>query len=91
MSCHTPSHHILVITIRLLVILIRLVVDNVEEAELVDTLGGRDDAKPVTELLLLEELLCAIIAVSMYPPISALFHSKRTGTSSSDRRTPGAQ
>jgi hypothetical protein len=27
----------------------------------------------------------------MYPQISALVHSKRTGTSSSDRRTPGAQ
>jgi hypothetical protein len=41
----------------LLIILIRLVVDNVEEAELVDTLGGGNDAEPVTELLLLEELL----------------------------------
>jgi hypothetical protein len=41
----------------LLVILIRLVVNNVEEAELVDALGGGNDAEPVTELLLLEELL----------------------------------
>lgn len=31
--------------------------DDVVEAELVDTLGGRDDAEPVTELLLLEVLL----------------------------------
>lgn len=44
----------------LLVILISLVVDDVEEAELVDTLGGGDDAEPVTELLLLEELLGAV-------------------------------
>jgi len=48
----------------LLVILIRLVVDNVEEAELVDTLGGGNDAEPVTELLLLEELLGEVLQVA---------------------------
>jgi hypothetical protein len=48
----------------LLVILVSLVVDDVEEAELVDTLGGGDDAEPVTELLLLEELLGAVSTVS---------------------------
>ncbi len=41
----------------LLLILLGLVVDDVEEAELVNTLGGGDDTEPVTELLLLEELL----------------------------------
>lgn len=41
----------------LLLILLSLVVDDVVEAELVDTLGGGDDADPVTELLLLEVLL----------------------------------
>jgi hypothetical protein len=41
----------------LLIILFSIVVNNVEKSELVDTLGGRDDTKPVTELLLLEELL----------------------------------
>lgn len=41
----------------LVLVLIGLVVDDVEEAELVHTLGGGDDAEPVTELLLLEELL----------------------------------
>ena len=41
----------------LLLILVALVVDDVVEAELVDTLGGGDDAQPVTELLLLEVLL----------------------------------
>jgi hypothetical protein len=41
----------------LVLILLSLVVDDVEEAELVDTLGGGDDTEPVTELLLLEELL----------------------------------
>ena len=41
----------------LLLILLTLVVDDVVEAELADTLGGGDDAQPVTELLLLEELL----------------------------------
>jgi hypothetical protein len=42
---------------RLLVVLVSLVVNDVEELELVDTLGGGDDTEPVTELLLLEELL----------------------------------
>lgn len=41
----------------LLLIILSLVVDDVEEAELVNTLGGGDDTEPVTELLLLEELL----------------------------------
>jgi hypothetical protein len=44
----------------LLVILIGLVIDNIEEAELVDALRGGNDAEPVTELLLLEELLGAV-------------------------------
>jgi hypothetical protein len=41
----------------LLLIVILSVVNDVEEAELVNTLGGGDNAKPVTELVLLEELL----------------------------------
>ena len=45
----------------LLLILLSLVVDNVVEAELVNTLGGGDDAEPVTELLLLEVLLGAVV------------------------------
>jgi hypothetical protein len=44
----------------LLLILLSLVVDDVVEAELVDTLGGGDDAEPVTELLLLEVLLSPV-------------------------------
>jgi hypothetical protein len=44
---------------RLLVVILSLVVDDVEEAELVNTLGGGNDAEPVTKLLLLEELLGA--------------------------------
>lgn len=47
-------------TSRLLLVILSLVVDDVEEAELVNTLGGGDDAEPVTELLLLEELLGAV-------------------------------
>lgn len=43
--------------IDLLVIIIALVVDDVEEAELIDTLARRHHTEPVTELLLLEELL----------------------------------
>lgn len=49
---------------RLLVVLVSLVVDNVEELELVDALGGGDDAEPVTELLLLEELLGQVLEVA---------------------------
>lgn len=41
----------------LLLIVLSLVVDDVEELELVDTARSRDDAEPVTELHLLEELL----------------------------------
>lgn len=41
----------------LLLLLLGLVVDDVVEAELVHTAGGGDDTQPVTELLLLEELL----------------------------------
>jgi hypothetical protein len=58
--------------IDLLVVLIRLVVNNVEEAELVDALGGGNDAEPVTELLLLEELLGAINALANILPVSKL-------------------
>ena len=41
----------------LLLVLLLAVLDDVVEAELVDTLGGGDNADPVTELLLLEVLL----------------------------------
>lgn len=44
---------------RLLLVLVLSIVDDVEELELVDTLGGGHDAEPVTELVLLEELLGA--------------------------------
>ena len=50
----------------LLVILVGLVIDNVEEAELVDALGGGNDAEPVTELLLLEELLGAVNVLAAF-------------------------
>jgi hypothetical protein len=49
---------------RLLVVLVSLVVDDVEELELVDTARGGDDAEPVTELLLLEELLGQVLEVA---------------------------
>jgi hypothetical protein len=49
----------------LLLIILSLVVDDVEEAELVNTLGGGNDTEPVTELLLLEELLGTVNGISM--------------------------
>lgn len=48
----------------LLVILIGVIVDDVEELELVHTAGGGDDTEPVTELLLLEELLGQVLEVA---------------------------
>lgn len=49
----------------LLLIVIFSVVNDVEEAELVNTLGGGDNAKPVTELVLLEELLGTVHKLSL--------------------------
>ena len=64
----------------LLLILLALLVDDVVEAELVDALGGGDNAQPGTELLLLEVLLGPA-----HRPISTLYGSNiqergRTGT-----------
>jgi len=63
--------HQIPIAIRLLVILLSLVVDDVEELELIHALRGRDDTEPVTELHLLEELLRAIRGVMLvHDPVS---------------------
>ena len=51
----------------LLIIVIRLVIDHVEEPELVDTLARTDDAKPIAELLLLEEFLGPTGSISHGP------------------------
>ena len=76
----------------LLVILLLSVLHDVEEAELVHALGGRDNAEPVTELLLLEVLLCTIANQYQYSEKASNFeHGKRTGTSSNGRRTPGVR
>lgn len=63
---------------RLLVVLLVLsIVDDVEELELVDTLGGGHDAEPVTELVLLEELLGAAAVMLVNPIFST--DSQATG------------
>jgi hypothetical protein len=64
---------------RLVLLLVGLVVDDVVEAELVDTLGGGDDTEPVTELLLLEELLgpVALLAKVVMEPIWDSGHTYR--------------
>lgn len=70
--------------IRLLVIVLLSVVHDVEEAELVNALGGGDDTEPVTELLLLEELLgttTKYMSVSSYSNV-LLIHTKLTGPNS---------
>ena len=56
-SCLHVVRHIIHWINGLVLILISLVVDDVEELELVNTLGGGDDAQPVTKLHLLKELL----------------------------------
>jgi len=53
----------------LLIILLIGIVDNVEEAELVDTLGRRYDTEPISQLLLLEELLCPNPKISAIIPL----------------------
>jgi hypothetical protein len=45
----------------LLIIIIRLIVDHIEEPELIDTLGCGHDTQPVAELLLLEEFLRPVL------------------------------
>lgn len=56
----------------LLVVLVSLVVDDVKELELVDTLGGRDDAEPVAELHLLKELLGPIRPVLLVTSLTGI-------------------
>lgn len=52
----------------LLVIILAFLVDDVEESELVDTLARGDHSEPVTELLLLEELLGPItLSLALLP------------------------
>jgi hypothetical protein len=58
------------VIIPLLVVLLSIVVDDVEELELVDALASADDTEPVTELVLLEELLGAVVAVSRRSSLS---------------------
>jgi hypothetical protein len=50
--------------IRLVLLLLTLLANNVEELEGVLALVGGDDAEPVTKLLLLEELLCQVLEVA---------------------------
>ena len=45
------------ISILLFIVILSIVVDHVEESELIDTLGSRDNSEPISQLLLLEELL----------------------------------
>lgn len=70
--------------VHLLLLLLTLVIDDVEEAELVDTLGGGDDTEPVTKLLLLEELLGTIWpSASILQALPLFFEfpeDKHTGT-----------
>ena len=48
----------------LVLLLLALVTDHVEELEAVLALVGADDAQPVTQLLLLEELLGQVLEVA---------------------------
>ena len=57
-SLHHPS------IVALLVILLSSIINNVEESELVDTLARGDNTEPISQLLLLEELLGPVHWVS---------------------------
>lgn len=50
----------------LLLLLFTLVVDDIIEAELVGAARGGDNAQPVTELLLFEELLGPTVITSQH-------------------------
>lgn len=52
--------------IHLFIILFITLVHDIEELELIDTLGGRDDTEPVPERVLLQELLGPVTLIS--PP-----------------------
>jgi len=52
----------------LLIVIFLSIVDNVEEAELVNTLAGRNHTKPISQLLLLEEFLCPVTSISLILP-----------------------
>lgn len=49
----------------LFIILLIGIIDNVEESELVDTLRGGHNPEPISQLLLLEELLCPVPTISV--------------------------
>jgi len=51
-------------TTALVVILISFIVHDIVEPELIDTLGGRNDTKPVSKLLLFEILLGEVLEVA---------------------------
>ena len=48
----------------LVLIFLRIVVHNVEESQLINTLGGGDNSEPVSQLLLLEEFFCPVQSIS---------------------------
>lgn len=56
----------------LIIILIRLIIHHIEEAQLVNALARADDAQPIAQLLLLEEFLRPRIHTrrTCQPPIS---------------------
>ena len=57
----------------LLLIFIIVLVNDIEELKLIDTLGGRDNTEPVPELVLLQELLGPVTPLVLLP--ITLFHS----------------
>jgi hypothetical protein len=81
------SHHSVPRGTNLVLLLLSLVVDDVVEAKLVNTLGGGHNTQPVTELLLLEELLGPADIIStlhLWKKLSSGL--SRTGTSSTGQR-----
>ena len=58
----------------LVLIFLRIVVHNVEESQLINTLGGGDNSEPVSQLLLLEEFFCPVQSISSaFIPLTYIF------------------
>ena len=63
----------------LLIILLIGIINNVEESQLINTLGGGDNSEPISQLLLLEELLRPILTTLVFA-LLVLPDGKLTGT-----------
>jgi hypothetical protein len=72
----------------LFIIIIAVIIHDVVEAELIHALAGRDNTKPIAELLLLQVLLGTAMSSA---PLSSMSYKRLTGTLDNDQKTPDEQ